>query len=64
MRHLGLGILKKKKIVFEILWNGKKIIFFNNVKTMVQKKMENAYELSVDLKVDIETGKSWAEAKG
>jgi DNA polymerase-1 len=36
----------------------------DDVKTMVQKKMENAYELSVDLKVDIETGKSWAEAKG
>jgi len=34
------------------------------VKKMVQKKMENAYELSVELKVDIATGKSWAEAKG
>ncbi len=35
-----------------------------DVKKMVQKKMENAYELSVELKVDIATGKSWAEAKG
>ena len=35
-----------------------------DVKNMVQKKMENAYELSVELKVDIATGKSWAEAKG
>jgi DNA polymerase-1 len=36
----------------------------NDVKKMVQKKMESAYELSVELKVDIATGKSWAEAKG
>ena len=36
----------------------------DDVKNMVQKKMENAYELSVELKVDIATGKSWAEAKG
>ena len=35
-----------------------------DVRKMVQKKMENAYELSVELKVDIATGKSWAEAKG
>ena len=35
-----------------------------DVKALVQKNMENAYELSVELKVDIETGKSWAEAKG
>jgi len=35
-----------------------------DIKKMVQKKMENAYELSVELKVDIATGKSWAEAKG
>jgi len=35
-----------------------------NIKKMVQDKMENAYELSVELKVDIATGSSWAEAKG
>jgi DNA polymerase-1 len=35
-----------------------------DIKKMVQDKMENAYELSVDLKVDIATGSSWAEAKG
>jgi len=35
-----------------------------DVRKMVEKKMENAYDLSVELKVDIATGKSWAEAKG
>ncbi|MDP6964727.1 MAG: DNA polymerase I [Acidimicrobiales bacterium] len=35
-----------------------------DIKKMVEKKMENAYDLSVELKVDIATGKSWAEAKG
>ena len=35
----------------------------DSVKKIVKKNMENAYEISVDLKVDIAVGKSWAEAK-
>jgi len=34
-----------------------------DVKKIVQRNMENAYEISVELKVDIAVGKSWAEAK-
>ena len=34
-----------------------------SVEKIVKKNMENAYEISVELKVDIAVGKSWAEAK-
>ena len=33
------------------------------VKEIVKDKMENVYKLSVPLKVDIEIGKTWYEAK-
>ena len=35
----------------------------NIVKEIVSKCMDNAYKLDVPLKVDIETGKNWMEAK-
>ena len=35
----------------------------DTVKEIVQRIMENTYQLNVPLKVDIETGSDWYEAK-
>ncbi len=61
---------KKRKLKSKMLLQVHDELIFNvlndeldEVKTIVKDIMENTYQLSVPLKVDIETGSNWYEAK-
>ena len=65
MRFFNKRNLKSKmliqvhdELVFNVLNNE-----LETVKEIVERVMENTYQLNVPLKVDIETGSDWYEAK-
>ncbi len=62
--------INKKKLKSKMLLQVHDELIFNAInseitelKKIVKEKMEDAYKLDVPLKVDIETGDNWYEAK-